>query len=130
MTVMGIERRMREHGELRAEYEAITGYAQRALTEEFRNFLAGARAAISWVLGQTVQTPASEQLQTASVENMLAEERYCDAVIYSDHPYPAVDRDYANGVEHALSWARGAEDVPPAPLEAAAAAAPRLCACG
>jgi hypothetical protein len=129
MTATGIERRMREHEELCAEYEAIGAYAQRALTEEFRNFLAGARAAISWVLGQTVQTPASGQIQPASAENMHAEERYCDSVIYSDHPYPAVDRDYANGVEHALSWARGTEDVPPAPLEAVMAT-PRLCACG
>lgn len=129
MTTTGVERRMREHDELLTEYEAITAYEQRALSDEFRNFLSGARAAISWVLGQTVQTPATGRLQPPTVENMLAEERYCDAVIYSDDPRPAVDPDFANGVEHALSWARRAEDVPPAPLEALAVT-PRLCACG
>jgi hypothetical protein len=129
MTTIGVERCMREHGELRTEYEAIAAYEQRALSEEFRNFLSGARTAIGWVLGQSVRTPATGRLKPATVENMLVEERYCDAVIYSDEPRPAVDPDFANGVEHALSWARGAEDVPPAPLEATAVI-PRLCACG
>jgi hypothetical protein len=120
---------MRSQDELVAEYEAIGSYEQRALSEEFQNFLSGARAAIGWVLGHTVHSPASERIGPATVATMHAEERYCDTVIYSDDPRPVIDRDFANGVEHALSWARGAEEHPPAPLEVVVAQT-HMCACG
>jgi hypothetical protein len=120
---------MRHDDELTAEFEAIGSYEQHALSAEFQNFLAGARAAIGWVLGKTSHSPASHRPIPATVPAMHAEEQYCDTVIYSDHPRPVLDRDVANGVEHALSWARGAEEHPPAPLEVVAAQT-RMCACG
>jgi hypothetical protein len=129
MNAIGIDHQRREPDQLLAEYNAIVSNQQRAHADEFRQFLAGARAALAWVLGRVAAAPASGHLEPATVAAMRREERLCDRIIYSGDLRPALDPDFANGIEHALSWARGAEDVPPTPLDLASAPAARLCAC-
>jgi hypothetical protein len=129
MKAIRVEQQPRGRDELVAEYDAIIAYQQRAHAAEFRQFLAGARAALAWVLGRVPVTPASGEHEPATPSAMRREERLCDRIIYSAEPRPLLDPDFANGIEHALSWARGAEDVPPTPLELAPAAPARLCAC-
>jgi hypothetical protein len=130
MKATGIEYRLRDRGEILAEYQSVVSYEQRAHAEEFRQFLAGARSALAWVLGRTKTAPASGRVEPATVERMQREERLSDRVIYATEVRPTLDPDFANGVEHALSWARGAEDLPPTPLELSAPAPRRPCACG
>jgi hypothetical protein len=119
--------RMPDGQTILTEYRAVVAYQPKAEAEEFRNFLAGARAALEWVIGRSARTPATARTEPATLESMEREQRFCDQVIYSPGTCPPIDRDYANGVEHALSWVRGVEDVPPTPLEEAAPA--RLCTC-
>ena len=129
MKAIGVQQQPRGRDELLAEYDAVVGYEQRAHAEEFRQFLAGAHAALAWVLGRRSLAPASGRVQEPSIEAMRREEKLCDQIIYSGDPRPLLDPDYANGIEHALSWVRGAEDVPPTPLELSPTVPARLCAC-
>ena len=121
---------LRDRAILVDEYRAAAAAGRAAGTPEARRFLAGASAAIEWVLGQTSTTPATGVRELATVDRMEREERYCDQVIYSADPRPVLDADYANGIEHALSWARGAETEPPTPLDGAALPAREVCTCG
>ncbi len=116
---------MRERAVLVSCLRAVVTSELVASSPEFRRFLAGARAGLEWVLGHTITTPASASVKRPTLAHMQSEERYCDQIIYSADVRPAVDRDYANGVEHALSWARGAEDEPPVAPQPARA----VCTC-
>jgi hypothetical protein len=128
--MMKTECALREREVIFAEYHAIAAHQQTAGTLEFQNFLAGARAALEWVLGRTTTTPATGCTRSVTIQQMEQEERFSDEVIYSATPRPLLDRDYANGVEHALSWARGAETVPPTPVDRDAQDVRRACTCG
>jgi hypothetical protein len=130
MRAIGLGCRLRDPEEIVAEYEAVVAYHETAHAEEFQRFLEGARAALTWVLGHTSHAPASRRDEPVTVEAMQREERFCDSVIYSSDPRPVLDPDFANGVEHALSWARGAEELPPTPLDLTVSVPSRACACG
>jgi len=121
---------LRERAVLRTEHTAVVTAGRAATTPEGRRFLAGAAAALDWVLGRTATTPATGARRTPTIEEMEREERYCDQIIYSAEPRPVLDPDYANGIEHALSWARGAESEPPAPMDGAALPEREVCTCG
>jgi hypothetical protein len=121
---------LRDRAVLLAEYQAVLDREQSADTAEFRRFCSGARAALEWVLGRRPTTPATGTPTAVTVAAMKQEEQYCDRAIYTADPRPTLDPDYANGIEHALSWARGAEDEPPTPLERAAQPAQAVCTCG
>lgn len=118
---------VRDRTMLRAEHAAVINAVRGADSAEFRRFLDGARSALEWVLGSTLTSPATAAVEPATAARMEREERYCDRIIYSPEPRPALDPDYANGVEHALAWARGAEEEPPTPAAAPAEAA--VCTC-
>jgi hypothetical protein len=118
---------VRDRAMLRAEYDAVAATQREADSPEFRRFLDGARAALEWVLGCALTAPATAAVEPATAARMEREERYCDRIIYSPEPRPALDPDYANGVEHALAWARGAEDEPPTPAALPEEAA--VCTC-
>ena len=118
---------VRDQAMLRAEYDAVAAAWREADSPEFRQFLDGARAALEWVLGRALTSPATFTAEPATVAGMEREEQHCDRIIYSSERRPALDRDYANGVEHALAWARGAEDEPPTPAALPEEAA--LCTC-
>jgi hypothetical protein len=121
---------LRDRALLLAEHQAVTAAASTAGTTEGRRFLTGANAALDWVLGTATTAPATGARKRATVDQMVREERYCDQMIYSDEARPALDPDYANGIEHALSWARGAETEPPTPLDGAALPEREVCTCG
>lgn len=127
---METKQALRDFEVIVAQHDAVTAYEQRASSLEFRNFLLGARAALEWVLGRATLTPASRVPRSVTVGRMVREEQYCDQLIYAPAPRPVLDPDYANGVEHALAWARGAETVPPAPLETSADEDRPVCTCG
>lgn len=121
---------LRDHELIAAQHRAIAVHERRASSKEFRAFLRGAGAALEWVLGTTTTTPATRLSRSVTVRRMAKEEQYCDQMIYSPEARPDLDPDYANGVEHALSWARGAEAVPPAPADLAAEEVRPVCTCG
>lgn len=117
--------RMRDRVVLGGCLRAVVAAEPAAGSPEFRRFLAGARAGLEWVVGHTPTAPASAEAKRPTTAQMQSEERYCDRIIYSPDVHPVIDPDYANGVEHALSWARGAEEEPPVP----AAGAIKECSC-
>lgn len=121
---------LRDRAVLLAEYRAVVTAELAADAAEFRLFLTGARAALAWVLGRAATTPATRLPKPATSAEMEREERFCDQVIYSGEAVPVLDPDYANGVEHALSWARGAEVEPPTPPEGAPESDRAVCTCG
>jgi hypothetical protein len=119
---------LRDRAALLAEYKSVRTGEQLAGSPEFRQFLAGARAGLEWTLGLRPVAPATGRREAVTLAAMEREEHFCDQAIYSTEPRPPLDPDYANGIEHALSWARGAEQEPPTP---AFAAVPRaVCTCG
>jgi len=127
---LSISYALRDRAVLVAEHRALVAAERVAKAPEFRRFLAGARAGLDWVLGRAATAPATGSTEPPTVAQLEREERFCDEAIYSPLPRPALDPDYANGVEHALSWARGAESEPPTPLDGKAQPARAVCTCG
>lgn len=130
MKAFAVVRQQRGRDEILAEYDAVIRSEQDAHEVEFQQFLAGARTALAWVLGATTTAPASASDDAPTEASMRREELLCDSIIYAAEPQPLLDPDFANGIEHALSWVRGAEELPPTPLGAVPVAPQRLCACG
>src|SRR3954466_9671734 len=83
MNTVGVDHQQRDRDEVLAEYDAVVSSQERAHAAEFRQFLAGASAALSWALGHTTIAPASANEVAPTVAAMRHEERLCDQIIYS-----------------------------------------------
>jgi hypothetical protein len=77
--------------------------------------MAGVHEALGWVLGRTPWSPLSgRDLPNPGPAELLSEYARAEAVRHRSRVLPVgMDRVYVGGIEHALSWARGAADATP-----------------
>ena len=105
--------RLRPHRLLEAaRAEAVTDLArtQHKLTD---GYMRGAVAAFDWLLGLVPAAPitGATEITHASVVEV---ERLAEDAVYRRRGAPDVSPGWANGVNHAVLWARGRTADPPA----------------
>ena len=77
--------------------------------------VSGVAHALAWVLGRTPRAPLSgRDLPDPGPAELFSEYARAEAVRHRSRVLPeGMDRAYVGGIEHALSWARGAANATP-----------------
>ena len=91
--------------------EAVAELEQLPKVARQRDFVEGALAGLSWLLGHN-PAPLSNAPE-ATREAILREEQIADDAIHRVKDAPDVRQGWAVGLQHALMWGRGKTSTPP-----------------